>query len=297
MKKKSKKNKAVIFDIDGVIVDTRKSYLEAIRITVDLYLTKILGISEKGSPLLTLKDVESFKMLGGVNNDWDCVESILSCFLPFLGNCSRRGAVTRVSISDLKKNKGVLTKVRTYKKRIDYKKIVEIFQQVYLGPKVYKSCYKKKALYWKRAGLYLKEKLLLSPGFFRSLKKSGFKLGIATGRTRFETLMVLKRFGLLSFFDSVVTADEAKAGRSKPHPFILQINAKKLGVKKMAYMGDIPDDIRTARNAVKTGLDVKAIGFLKGVSERSAMRRSMRRAGRAAVLTSPARLRKLLKTI
>jgi len=42
-KKKKVKGPAydvVIFDIDNVLVDTRRSYLEAIRWTVELYLTE-----------------------------------------------------------------------------------------------------------------------------------------------------------------------------------------------------------------------------------------------------------------
>ena len=63
---------AVIFDIDGVIADTRRSYLESIRYTTQVYLTRVLGFRQ-GGLLLSLKDVELFKMLGGFNNDWDCV--------------------------------------------------------------------------------------------------------------------------------------------------------------------------------------------------------------------------------
>src|SRR3989339_2149460 len=69
---------AIIFDIDNVLVDTRQSYLEAIRIAVELYLTHgpipffSRSAGGKFPSLLTPEDVDQFKLLGGFNDDWEC---------------------------------------------------------------------------------------------------------------------------------------------------------------------------------------------------------------------------------
>ncbi len=315
------KIQGVIFDIDGVLVDTRKSYLEAIRLTTDLYLTQVLGLRNQGSLLLSARDVESFKMVGGFNNDWDCVEGLLLYLLSHLSPsqlmqadsevCLRseclakktyREAASIFKVLQKKKNiPGLLrSKDRSFLRRRDirklvsYGKIVQIFQEVYLGKRMYEQVYKTKSLYWKKAGLYLKETPLLTTSFFQDLKKRGLKLGIATGRNRFETLMVLDRFGWKRFFPSIVTADETPLRFSKPHPYVLLRNGKKLKALKLIYVGDLPDDMKAAKRANKRGLAVTAIGFLKGVDQKSAMRRELLRAGASRTARSTSELRNYL---
>ncbi|NPA32239.1 MAG: HAD hydrolase-like protein [Aquificae bacterium] len=53
--------RAVIFDVDGVIVDVRDSYHHAIKKTVEHFT----GIS------LPLEEIREFKFSRGINNDWD----------------------------------------------------------------------------------------------------------------------------------------------------------------------------------------------------------------------------------
>ena len=75
---------AIIFDIDNVLVDTRHSYLEAIRNTVELYLTHgpipffSRSAGGKFPSLITPEDVDQFKLLGGLNDDWDCCYGLLA---------------------------------------------------------------------------------------------------------------------------------------------------------------------------------------------------------------------------
>ncbi len=310
---KKTKIEAVVFDIDGVIVDTRGSYLEAIRIATEIYLTQVVGFSKVGSPLLSLKEVELFKMLGGFNNDWDCVEGLLYYFLS-LGFSKKE-----MSLKTLKSKKNFKALLKINNKRflrfkknkslISYNLIVSIFQEIYLGNKIYPKIYKKKNSFWNKKGLYLKEKPLHPIDFYRQLKKNGLKLAIATGRARFETQMILRQLKLTSLFDSIVTADDVvkaeerffkqtgkKQNLSKPNPFVLVRNAKNLKQVRFAYIGDLPDDIKTARRAARFGLSVKGIGFLKAVTEKSAMRQAMKRAGAHSVANTPQELIKILNS-
>ena len=74
---------AVIFDIDNVLIDTRHSYLDAIRNTVELYLTHgpvpFFSRSPGGKfpSLLKPEEVDQFKLLGGFNDDWECCYGLL----------------------------------------------------------------------------------------------------------------------------------------------------------------------------------------------------------------------------
>src|SRR3989338_6970505 len=74
---------AVIFDIDNVLIDTRASYTDCIIKTVETYLETVLGYQTSRSPLLTRKDIETFKSLGGFNDDWDTCYGLLLYFLQF----------------------------------------------------------------------------------------------------------------------------------------------------------------------------------------------------------------------
>jgi HAD superfamily hydrolase (TIGR01548 family) len=59
--------KALIFDIDGVLVDVSKSYRIAIKKTVEFFSGKEVS----------LERIQEYKNKGGLNNDWDCSEAIL----------------------------------------------------------------------------------------------------------------------------------------------------------------------------------------------------------------------------
>jgi HAD superfamily hydrolase (TIGR01548 family) len=62
-----KVNEAVLFDMDGVLVDVSGSYRKAIQETVRLFTGK----------KAQLKEIQEFKEKGGYNNDWDLTEAIL----------------------------------------------------------------------------------------------------------------------------------------------------------------------------------------------------------------------------
>lgn len=57
----------LIFDMDGVLVDVRKSYRETIRQTVSYFLNREVSVSE----------VNKMKSRVGMNNDWDTTYAII----------------------------------------------------------------------------------------------------------------------------------------------------------------------------------------------------------------------------
>jgi len=59
--------KALIFDMDGVLVDVSQSYRLAIKETAKFFLNKEV----------TDKDVQDIKNKGGYNNDWDATAAII----------------------------------------------------------------------------------------------------------------------------------------------------------------------------------------------------------------------------
>jgi len=66
-RKKTRRNKLLIFDIDGVLVDVSSSYLLAIKRTAEFFLGRLIDKEE----------VEDFKLKEGYNDDYGCTEAII----------------------------------------------------------------------------------------------------------------------------------------------------------------------------------------------------------------------------
>ena len=189
---------------------------------------------------------------------------------------------------------------------LDKENVVKrIFQEVYLGEK-FNAYYHLEPIFYRKRGLYLQERLLIPREILLSLKKT-LRLGIASGRPRFEAELALKRFCLLPLFDSIVTLDECNdgevrilrtAGRkvkySKPHPYSLLRVVQEIGIlhPRCGYVGDVGDDILAAR-AAKKELQILAIGFLRGGSKGKAMKESLLRAGADLIIENPRELLRL----
>jgi len=58
---------AVLFDMDGVLVDVSRSYLTAIQKTVEFFINNPVALT----------DIQEYRNRGGMNNDWDLTEAVL----------------------------------------------------------------------------------------------------------------------------------------------------------------------------------------------------------------------------
>lgn len=180
--------------------------------------------------------------------------------------------------------------------------VKRIFQEVYLGEK-FSSYYHLRPLFYRGEGLYHQERLFIPKVVLSSLRKK-IRMGIASGRPRFEAELALKRFHLLPYFDSVVTLDECleeenrifnSTGRrvnfSKPHPYSLLRVVQEIGIPypRCGYVGDVVDDMLAAK-AAKKELSILAIGFLRGRPNQKATKESLSRAGADLVIENPKEL-------
>ena len=186
---------------------------------------------------------------------------------------------------------------------LDQENVVKrIFQEVYLG-RQFSSFYHLQPLFYRGQGLYLHERLLIPRGILSALRKK-MKIGIASGRPKFEAVLALKRFRLLPYIDSVVTLDECteeearilhptgkRMDYSKPHPYSLLRVVQEIGIPdpRCGYVGDVVDDMVAAQAAKKT-LQILAIGFLSGRRRRGVMKESLIRAGADLVIENPKEL-------
>lgn len=307
---------AVIFDIDNVLIDTRESYLEAIRWTIDIFLTDgrvpFFSPSQKmKSPYLISKnDVHNFKLLGGFNDDWDCCYGLLVYLLNLKVKTPTADALkAAINIpAFVKKVKtrplGVngIVKMLGRPSAVKIESIENVFQEVYLGKKIYELLNHQKAIHWKKKGLIEKEKLIFRKSTLKKLKEMGVPLGIATGRPRYEALYALKNFEVIEYFDVMTTIDEvrlaekkAQCSLRKPHPFSVVETAKKIGADhRFVYVGDLPDDVIAAKKA-KKDIDIHAIGFPAYAENEKDALKALQTAEPDFILGQPSDLPKLIK--
>jgi phosphoglycolate phosphatase-like HAD superfamily hydrolase len=71
----------IIFDFDGVLVQTYQSYRQTIRKVVDYYFLEILGLEGEEGKLATLRDIQKFKDTGLYNNDWNLSYAFITYYL------------------------------------------------------------------------------------------------------------------------------------------------------------------------------------------------------------------------
>lgn len=284
------KKRTIIFDIDGTIVDTEKSYSEAIKQTVLTYLA-FLGLKKC---FLKNKDIQTLKNIGGFNNDWDTVSAFLSYFLSFVNLTNSK--LLKIDLTMPQKinyhyqfktkpnsletffktikqyglNNSV--KIKQYYKvedlLFDYGSLLKtnlvqrIFQEIYLGKKLFIDFYQATPFFYKKnKGLYIKEKLLLNKKLLCKLAKNN-KLAIATGRVYKEAVLVLERFKIKQFFDLIISDDDVLAQERKPKPCILYLVAKKLKTDSYLYIGDLLDDV-IAANSAKEKIAIKSVNISK----------------------------------
>ncbi len=177
--------------------------------------------------------------------------------------------------------------------------IKRIFQEVYLG-KQFSRYYNLDPIFYHKKGLYLQERLLIPKSILRSLKKN-IKMGIASGRPRFEAELALKRFQILSYFDSLVTLNDCteeedrifrltgkRLNLTKPHPYSILKAVSEIGLPdpRCGYIGDVPDDM-VAANLAKKDIDIQAIGFLDKRKYQKSIEDSLIRAGADYIIREP----------
>ena len=267
----------LVFDIDGVLIDVRDSFRKAVCQTVQFYFKEILRFQGSQS-LINPEEVEYFKMAGGFNNDWDLSSAVVLFYLmkadennlknidelrsnkPDIKTFTTRilpsgGGLGKV-VDLVEKNWNIKDKIFN---RWDKELITKIFKEIYAGEEYCFNIYGFNPSLIKSESLIKKEKIIIDK------KKKDFlqnySIGILTGRTKREARIALERLGCEdNVFDGrIVTADD---GVEKPHPQGLKKLSVSLKTKLGIYVGDIWDDLITAKNFNKEAKETKFLSAI-----------------------------------
>jgi HAD superfamily phosphatase len=311
-----KKPKLIVFDMDGVLIDVSRSYRETVRKTARLFLAGTQGFGELPDPLFPLADLAELKQTGGLNNDWDLTARALHLlfslvetdFDPSSSNDSPDREIHAYQVSKLANflnaSPGPLMELhRRYGLRNDplvtdcFQRdvksgnlIKQIFQEIYLGPSLFRNLYGQAPRFHSGEGLIQEESPLIDPLLLADLSRDHI-LAIATGRPQAEADFPLERFDLRKHFQLILTLDDctreeerilAESGErislKKPDPYMLDRIPHLIGKEfgECYYLGDMPDDMQAARSS-KTGY--RGVGVILSSTEPEGLRRELLQAG------------------
>jgi len=268
----------LVFDIDGVLIDVRNSFIKAVCQTVQFYFKKVLHFNGSRN-LINPKEVECFKMAGGFNNDWDLTSAVILFYL-MKARKNNLKDVDRLKDKEpdikifttevlpfgggLPKTLDLLEKEDEHSKEWilnlwDRDLITKIFKEIYAGEEYCFNTYGFHPSLIKSEGLIKHEKVIINKNKKEFLQN--FSVGVLTGRTKGETRIALKKLNWSDIIseENIITVDD---GSQKPHPQGLIKLSENLKTRLGIYVGDIWDDLLTAKNFNK---EVKKVNFLSAI--------------------------------
>ena len=319
----------IIFDVDGTLVDVTLSYRETTPAAARIYLD-LLGLQP---PVLTGDVYDTFKRMTGFNDDWDLTAGLLRVFFAGLPPASPMPEQVWPSLDALiaalqaasQPLVGLTPPLPDWEPLVSAVRaaggglaglshvipdrnahlvwrtgdaattdlVQRIFSETYLGAELFAAAYGCASRFHDGPGLRERETMLIHPTTLETLSAHA-RLGIATGRARFEMAPLLADPSFARFFSAVATMSDALDGQTpggesllKPHPFLLQRAADALdptGTQVAAYVGDAPDDIIAARRADAAG---PRRWIAVGIAVTSAQAEHYRRLGADIILAHP----------
>lgn len=254
---------AVLFDIDGVLLDVAKSFRAAICDTLQHFCVNQLELQDN-HPLLTPEETEMFKFAGGFNDDCDLTNAAVMLVAAKMAQTEARDTQTihemaptwREYTDSIKRAGGGLVRAegvilemltsgqrRDFARAINFKLVTRLFQEFYAGDEACHDLYGFHPEHVHVEGYYKTETLLIDP----SLLPAKLKYGVVTGRSLEETRLALKQAKLLQKIPEAhwITPE---IGFKKPDGHTLILARDRIDFKNAVYIGDIMDDLNTVLN-------------------------------------------------
>lgn len=230
--------KALIFDVDDTLIDTSKSYDEAIKKTVTHFT--LSDVNDKHINL-----VRTHGIAYGVNNDWNVTWILIQLIKQF--SIEQWKAVLTNQVID-----------EINPQSIEYLNIKDFFQTIYLGNPPFSG----------QGLIDTAEEKMYNDDFFPTIKQLGVKIAVVTSRPTDEALYTLNNVNQLigQFIESedfIISmgcrnaVGQLIAEKPSPEPILECVKRLKVGLKACVYIGNSTSDYLAARDA---GVDFIQVG-------------------------------------
>jgi phosphoglycolate phosphatase-like HAD superfamily hydrolase len=264
-----------LFDIDGVLVDIRKSYNATIKKTVEFMLSRLTGRSFRG--LVTDKIILRFRQTGGFNNDTDTTYAITLAVLCKPPKNITDGRRLLLAVAENADETGIASvenflagcDIDKWKSPLAYpapvkaSTLARVFDEFFYGPELFKRQNHLEPQYWKGRPFIRNDVPTVTASTMRQLYRSfGGKLAMVTGRSRLAAEYSLR--SLMKYFDleACVFLEDEKREYAKPNPYAIRKAMETMDARTAVYAGDSAEDLLMARRAEKeTGAKITFVGI------------------------------------
>jgi HAD superfamily phosphatase len=298
----------MLFDIDGVLVDIRKSYNQAIKKTVEFVLARD-GIKLPG--LVTDQLILRFRQSGGFNNDTDTSYAMA---LATMANPQPSTAKARrflLKVAENADDTGIVSVERflspygieRHREKLAYPApirdsyIGRVFDELFYGPGLFKKQNGLEPKYCKvRRPFIAYDKLVVSRATMKFLnEKFSGSLAVVSGRSRLAAEYSLAP--VMKYFDmnACVFLEDEKREHAKPNPYAVKKAMTAMGAKSALYAGDSAEDMMMARRAQKEkGYAIAFVGVYGFSPQPARTIRQFREQGADAIAKTVDQLAKML---
>jgi len=266
----------VLFDIDGVLVDIRKSYNAAIKKTVPFMIREISGRTFRN--LVTDQIILKFRQTGGFNNDTDTCYAIT---LAMLANPQKNvvgGRRFLVKVAENADETGIASVekylasfgIEKWKRKLAYpapvkdSMLARVFDELFYGRELFRKQNHLEARYTRGGRPLIKnDRLVVSRQTMKRLHMmvSG-KLAFVSGRSRLAADYSLGPVMKYLDLDASVFLEDEKREYAKPNTFAIKHAMEAMNAKTAAYAGDSAEDLLMARRAEKElGVKIDFVGI------------------------------------
>ncbi len=261
----------LVFDIDGVLLDARRSYPQAVEAACDWYCRTQWGLT--ASPVRA-GDLSLWKAAGGFNDDWELAQAV--CLYSAWWRTQTHPADLPGFCREVARRGGGLRAVRELcgePRPWHPQWVTQVCAERYGGDEACEALFGVRPRFTHGPGLWRLESPLVAAG---PLAPWGGRLGLYTGRNDGETGFGLRNAGLEGLFPPERRQTSSGPWR-KPDPGGLRVLLQESGARCALFAGDMPDDldaVRRYRVEVDAGLgSVDFVGILGGAPGAAAAER------------------------
>ena len=265
---------SIIFDCDGVLVDIRNSYDNAINKTISAIMKDIYD--EDISDIITSKILYGLKSTGGFNDEVAVVYAgVVTLVASKKSNTSFDDLIKLVIENS---NESGINSINEYfikqnidlneiKNKLDYTNtrkqsyIHRIFNQLFYGPSLYEKIFNERSSFTEKPLIDL-DNVVLDENLMLKLKaRFGNKISTVTGRGKFAFSYSMKNFLNDLDIEHSVFLEDRSLSLAKPNPESLMESILGINSKCSLYVGDSMEDLLMVEKCKDNGLDVSFCGI------------------------------------